>query len=364
MIRAITVDDEWYNLEEISDLVNDTGLIRVVKKYQNPRHALEDFETLSPEVAFIDIELGEMDGITLAKQLLEINPELIVVFITSWDKYAINAFDVEATDYILKPIRIERFNKMIDKIIKKMNIYQENVAKIKIKLFDKFEVKINDNHIKWQRAKSEELFAFLLLNCGRYIHKDIILDNLWNDYEPDKALHILQTTIYRIRKIFEDYPQAVSIEYCQNSYKLEVNGIWCDYLELEKSMQSYSIQEKNSYQAVEKSAMEFTKGLLTQNGFLWSEQKDEEIRKKLVIILEEIASSYHFNEKTNDYIRNLTLISTLHPYEDEINYQLIKELKVSGDNIKALKHYKWLEKTLRKEYGLIPTKKIRDLIEG
>lgn len=363
MIRAITVDDEWYNLEEISDLINDTGLIRVVGKYQNPRQVLEDFETLSPEVAFIDIELGEIDGLTLAKQLLKINSELIIVFITSWDKYAINAFDIDATDYILKPVRIERFNKMIDKVINKINKKPENLAIIKIKLFDKFEVKINETLIKWQRAKSEELFAFLLLNCGSYIHKDVILDNLWADYEPEKALHILQTTIYRIRKIFADYPKAVMIEYCQNSYKLEINGVWCDYFELEKALEAYKVDDSNTYKAVEKAGRAFTKGLLTQQGYLWSDVKDEEIRKKIVLILEEIASKYNSNGKTKDKIRVLTLISTLHPYEDEINYQLIMELKNAGDNIKAFNHYKWLEKTLKEEYGLIPTKKIRDLIE-
>jgi len=362
MIKAIIIDDEWYNLEEISDLIDNTGLIKIVGKYQNPRQVLEEFKKMSPEVAFIDIELGEIDGITLAKQLLEINPEIIIAFITSWDKYAIDAFDINATDYILKPIRMERFLKMIDKIINKVNKQPEKLARVRIQLFDKFEVKIDGTLVKWKRTKSEELFAFLLLNYGSYIHKDTIIENLWTDYDPDKALRILQTTIYSIRSIFSGVPQEVVLEYSQSRYKLAMNGVWCDYLELEKSIEAYKINDMNTYIGVEKSARLFTKELLMQQGYLWSAVKEEGIRKNLTLILEEIASKYSENQKVEDEIRVLTLIATILPYEDDINYRLIKGLKDAGDNIKAFNHYKWLEKTLNEEYGLIPSPKIRNLI--
>lgn len=136
MIKAIVVDDEWYNLEEVSGLVENTGFMRVGKKYQNPLKALEEVAEISPQVAFIDVEMPEMDGITLAERLLEKNPSILVVFITAWGQYAVQAFDLNALDYIMKPIKLERFNRMIEKIRNEIRLKEPlQPAVLKIKCF-------------------------------------------------------------------------------------------------------------------------------------------------------------------------------------------------------------------------------------
>ena len=125
MINVIVVDDEWYNLEEIADLIEKTGCMQVKQKYQNPINALNDFEAISPDVAFIDVDMPEISGTTLAEKFIEIKPSIHIVFITAWKQYAVDAFDLNAVDYIIKPIRIERFNKMIEKVKKKLSISQD-----------------------------------------------------------------------------------------------------------------------------------------------------------------------------------------------------------------------------------------------
>jgi len=125
MINAIVVDDEWYNLQEISDLIEKTGCMEVVKKYQNPHKALIEFEKTSPDIAFIDIDMPEIDGITLAEKLINIKASIIIVFITAWKQYAVDAFDLNAIDYIVKPIRTERFNKMVEKVKERFSNFQD-----------------------------------------------------------------------------------------------------------------------------------------------------------------------------------------------------------------------------------------------
>lgn len=72
------MDDEWYNMAEIVYLIEATGFLSVVKQYENGINALEEIDTVSPQVAFIDIEMPGMDGITLAENLLEKNPTIII----------------------------------------------------------------------------------------------------------------------------------------------------------------------------------------------------------------------------------------------------------------------------------------------
>lgn len=116
MIKTIVLDDEWYNLEEVCELVEKTGFMQVTGKYMNPLKALEEASTLCPQVAFIDIEMPELDGLTFAERLLAIHPEVMIAFITSWNQYAVQAFELSALDYVMKPIKEERFLKLAEKI--------------------------------------------------------------------------------------------------------------------------------------------------------------------------------------------------------------------------------------------------------
>ncbi len=121
MIKTIVLDDEWYNLEEVCELVEKTGFMQVTGKYMNPLQALEEAATLAPQVAFIDIEMPELDGLTFAEKLLEIQPEAMIAFITSWNQYAVQAFELSALDYVMKPIKEERFLKLAEKIQAEIN---------------------------------------------------------------------------------------------------------------------------------------------------------------------------------------------------------------------------------------------------
>lgn len=116
MIKTIVLDDEWYNLEEVCELVEKTGFMQVAGKYMNPLKALEEAPSLCPQVAFIDIEMPELDGLTFAESLLKIHPGVMIAFITSWNQYAVQAFELSALDYVMKPIKEERFLKLAEKI--------------------------------------------------------------------------------------------------------------------------------------------------------------------------------------------------------------------------------------------------------
>lgn len=125
MIRTIVLEDEWYNLEEICALVEKTGFMKVAGSFLSPLEALEQAPVLSPQVAFIDIEMGDMDGLTCAARLKELIPGILVAFVTAWGRYAVQAFDIGAADYIMKPIKQERFDRLAEKIKREIGVDDE-----------------------------------------------------------------------------------------------------------------------------------------------------------------------------------------------------------------------------------------------
>lgn len=362
MIKAIIVEDEWYNLEEISDLIEKTGFMSVGKKYSNPLKALEEISSISPQVAFIDIDMPEMDGITLAEKLIEQNPTITIVFITAYNQYAVKAFDINALDYIMKPINIQRFNNMVEKIKNKisLNTYARPKA-LKIKCFGGLETSIDGNPVKWERSKAEELFAYLLMNYSKYIHKTTIIEYLWPEYEPQKALKLLQTSVYRIRKIFAGLKEHIMLDYSCSKYCLIIKDAECDYIELEKAIANYSAKDKATYGGIENVGEVFDTGFLTQQGYIWSIEKNEELKKKFISILKEISEMYSIEKNDEELLKFLNLIAQIVPYEEEVNYRLLKTMEKLEKYNEISIHYEWLERVLRDEYDLVPSGRILKL---
>lgn len=360
MINAIIVDDEWYISEEIGDMAVATGLIHVIKKYNNPLKVLEEIHETIPEVAFIDIEMPEIDGITLAERLLEIKPDLIIVFITSWNKYAVQAFEMNAIDYIMKPIRPERFQRMVEKIKERYDIKRLVHAKnLRIKSFGGLETSIGDIPVKWGRSKAEELFAFLLMNHNNYISKDSIIEHLWPDYEPQKALQILQTSICRIRNVFSELEGMVTLDYNCSRYCLTLSNVDCDLIMVENNLSNYRQQDKNSVFRVEEAFLKYEQGFLEQQGYWWRMQKNEELRKKLIIIINDIITNEVNQSK--DQGRFLKYLTKLEPYNDDANYHLLMAYHNNGYDNEALNHYQWLKNILKEEYDTVPSDKINQI---
>ncbi len=361
MIKAIVVDDEWYILQEICDLLEKTGVVKVIQRYQNPLEVLEEINSTLPEVAFIDIEMPEIDGLKLAEKLQEENPDVVVAFITSWNQYAVQAFELNAIDYILKPIRVERFKQMVDRISHEITIKRSlQSSRLKIECFDRLQVSIESNPVKWERAKAEELFAYLLMNHGRYIHKDTIIDDLWMDYDPAKVLSILQTSICKIRNVFSSL-ENVKINYSGSKYCLVITDAECDYFKIERALKAYNAGNKATYEAVLEALLLFKEGFLARHGYLWSMEKDEELRNKFVHILNEIAARYGFEENDKELVKTLKLLSLLIPYDEGVNYKLLQTYKKLGNDYDAIKHYEWLKKTLKEQYGMAPSTKIQKI---
>lgn len=119
---ALVIDDEQIAREELIQLLVETGHITVLGEANNAINGLKLINQLKPEVVFLDIQMPQITGIELLTML---DPETMpnIVFVTAYDQYAIQAFEENAFDYLLKPVDTDRLEKTIQKLIKKDVLY-------------------------------------------------------------------------------------------------------------------------------------------------------------------------------------------------------------------------------------------------
>jgi two-component system LytT family response regulator len=113
IFRTLLIEDERLAREELKSLLKDFMEIEIVGEARNGSEALEMIKKLSPDLLFLDINMPEMNGFEMIKHLEEI-PQ--VIFVTAYDEFALKAFEVNALDYLLKPVDPKRLQEAIKKL--------------------------------------------------------------------------------------------------------------------------------------------------------------------------------------------------------------------------------------------------------
>lgn len=112
MIKCIIVDDEALSREIIQSFVDKSKDLEIVKTFSNALDAIRHLRTDTVDLIFLDINMPELSGIDLMKQLPE---PPAVIFITAYSDFAVEGFELDAVDYLVKPVAFDRFRKAIDR---------------------------------------------------------------------------------------------------------------------------------------------------------------------------------------------------------------------------------------------------------
>lgn len=139
---AIIVDDERLARKELSKLLAEFPEIEIIKECDSADEAIEEVDKLKPDVVFLDIHMPGKDGFGVLEEL-DYTPH--VIFVTAYDEYAIKAFEVNALDYLLKPIQTDRLKEAIGKV----KIDKKETIKTTNKLGENDQVFVKDGERCW-----------------------------------------------------------------------------------------------------------------------------------------------------------------------------------------------------------------------
>lgn len=340
MIRAIIVDDEKASTDFLKELLIGSGRIEVKGCFDKPQEALEFITKNKIDVAFLETERLGLNGLELVEHM---RGRCEIVFVTECSQYAVEAFRINALDYLLKPVRQERLKETIERISQKLNITIQPV-KIEVKYFGRFKIMINNTEVKFRTKKAEELIAFLLEKRGKRVSRNLILDCLWGEFDGDKALINFNTTLCYVKKALLNYGIDLPIVHEDGSYRIDIQNINCDYFRLMdcKIGDKKMIYENIAY--YEEFAAQYVGGYLEENNYSWAEANQLNCKEKYTQLLLDMVSYYIDSNENNKAIALMKTGFLLEPWNGKIIYSLIRLLLEEGRYSMAEEYYNFHKK--------------------
>ena len=353
-MRALIVDDEMHALKLMSELLKEQG-IDVAAAFQRPEEAASWLLKEKADVLFLDIEMPGINGITLANSLLEQNINIPVVFVTAYSEYAVEAFKLNALDYILKPVETERL-KMTLKRIAAAKKDTPSSKHAYIKCFSRLQL-VNSEGIAvhWRTAKAEELFAYLVDRGENGASRDKIMDELWNDFDSERALIHLNTTLYNIRKALAGIGISNALIYEKGMYRLLMDNMRCDAYEFKTAadLLSNGITHDNVQQYEEYLSM-YTGAYLEENYYAWAYKKQMELQSAYIEMVIAVCRFLSANLMQRKCISLLRRALSFEPFSLELNRMLVDLYTRMSDMVSVKQHINKLQARLKSEFGQDP----------
>ncbi|MGI6752314.1 MAG: response regulator [Anaerovoracaceae bacterium] len=354
-MRIALIDDEPSALELLEIMLSSYENIQVVGRYVNPMHALAEIDKLDVNVVFLDIEMGEINGLQVGDMLLEKKGDMEIVFVTAYSQYAIEAFEIQAMDYLLKPIHEKR----LDKTIKRLRVKFQNKdmtdkpdeAHVSVSSFGGFHVHMDqENPFVWRTKKAKELFAYLFIKGREGAGRTEIIEDVFYDKNLEQATTLLHTTIYQIRKVLKKagYPKGIS--YVNEGYRLDIPLV-SDYEEINQILKQ-NFTDDYSMERV----MEIHKGDFMAEGYHWALNEQNRYKKEVVRLLSFFAKNRIEDKRYGDPLKDcLDFLHDLDPFSEETANLIISYHGQQGQKDRLKEFYARYEATLKTEVGVGPS---------
>lgn len=222
-MKILLVDDEELQLIRLTDEAKKVLPIdTIIYSFLNPLEALKKVKSIKLDIAFLDIEMPGINGISLAKELKKINPTINIIFVTAYNSYALDAYKLHASGYLTKPVSASKIKEELELLRHPLSLKEEK--KLQIKCFGNFEIFFKGEPLKFSYQKSKEVFAYLVDREGSLINVNELNAVLW---EEDHKSYL--------RNLIADIQQTLKAIDCSdvlikkhNGCAIDVSKVDCD----------------------------------------------------------------------------------------------------------------------------------------
>src|SRR5690625_313199 len=341
-LKAILIDDEPLALSLLEHQLEKTNNVEIVKTFQKFDVDKQGAILQEIHVVFLDIEMPGIDGLNLAEQINSYNPTLPIVFVTAFNEYAVQAFELDALDYLMKPVKQERLEKTllrIEEIVADQELevlprtdilYVQLCRELSFSLEGHNQLPVN---LRWRTQKTQELFIYLLYHSGETIQKAKLAELFWPEYEQDRAFAQLYTAIYNIRKTLAPYSNHLRIESVYEGYTLYYKNISIDVIKWEKDVRSLPVLNEDTIFDYE-TAMQLYKGpFLESYNYDWADPEQFRLGLLWIDIATRIADYYKMENAVEQAIIWYERICDYRPEDEHANLSIMKLHAVLGYGI-------------------------------
>lgn len=318
-MRAIAIDDEQLALEHFSMLINEFPQIELIGSYQNSLAALQAISEYRPNVVFIDIEMPGLSGIQIAKEIQNEIQDIHVVFVTAFQEYAVEAFEINAVDYLVKPIRKERLAKTIERIEEiDIKLAGQNLKANLISCFGELSFYVDRKREvpTWRTRRAEEVFHYLLHHRDHYVSRELILQEFWPEMNLTNAQAQLYTTIYQIRRTLEAHNLPVEIINTDQKYRFITKDVALDVELWEEGLKGFTTLTKDNVHDLIQ-ILDLYEGHYFENkGYLWAESERENLRSLWLSYMIEVIDILMKDAQYPVALRLVQQLKEIEPFEE------------------------------------------------
>jgi len=367
-MKVVIVDDESAMLIAMKRMLSNIAGVALVGSFRNAIEALTFVKENDVDLAFLDIQIAEDNGLELARGLLSLRSDLDIVFTTSHTEYAIEAYDVYPLDYMVKPISRTRLAQTIAKAVSRRSSSLSHSAngvapnRLTVQGLGCFEASSKQaGAVNWISKKSMELFAYLLVNRGRSVSKARLLEDLFPDMLLKNAETYLHTAVYQLRKVLSLHGLKETVLTSHEQYRVDLEQIDVDFIQFEQGVLALSDIDPDNEAASIALENRYAGDLFEDKSFAWAAVE----RERLVILYDSYAKRLaawlleagRYREAAH-IARKLALRNE---FEEEAALLLLHTLGHMEDRQSFHDYYERYRTMLLQEFGLQPSERIRRL---
>lgn len=227
-MKVIAVDDERLALNNIVKLLRQALPDAEVIPFGTPGDAFDYLGRNAVDIAFLDIEMGQLSGIALAKRCKELCPKVNIIFVTGYSEYMIEAFRLHASGYLMKPVLLEDLKAELQNLRHPAPVLAGR--RVRIQTFGFFEIFVDGKPLPLPRRKCKECLAYLVDRRGARVTTRDLASILWERQEMTRTIQNNTLKIISdLVKSLQDAGLAELVLKSRGDIALNVDMVDCDY---------------------------------------------------------------------------------------------------------------------------------------
>lgn len=366
-MNVIVIDDEKAMHLIMSKLLKKIPSVTLLGMFFSTDQAIEILKTHQVDLVFVDINMPKENGMTFAQKLRRLHAQVQVAFVTSHKDYALDAFELSAVDYLIKPISMERLQQTIEKAraLKDFKNSSENQSitnELSVYTFGTFEVRsTKGGNVKFISKKSMEVFGYLLLHMGRKVSRIKLIAEVFPEMPQKNAETYLNTAMYQLRKSLEVHGHRHIVLSGNDGYELDLSTEKVDVFQLKQFFTNHPNVELFDLEDFLIIESLYNGELFEECGYLWAVNESSHYDQMYVSYA---LKASEISLEKGDSVKAIELLSKLmklNKWNEDVAILLMQAYAKNGLDMQVKQTFYHHATSLEQDLGIPVSNKVTEL---